>query len=109
MSYRRGVFVFFLLLFWLAIRIPVRVLADEWQPISPDELKMTSVPEAPGAPAVILYREVDRKDLGRANTEYNYLRIKVLTEEGRKYANVEIPLQPSEHGHKQRPRPNDSS
>ena len=91
MSYRRGVIVFFLLLFWLAIRIPVRVLADEWQPISPDELKMTSVPEAPGAPAVILYREVDRKDLGRANTEYNYLRIKVLTEEGRKYANVEIP------------------
>jgi hypothetical protein len=39
--------------------------ADEWQPISPDELKMTSVPEAPGAPAVILYRQVDRDDSAR--------------------------------------------
>jgi len=63
---------------------------DEWQPITQEELKMTSVPEAPGAPAVYLYRQVDRKDLGRSNTEYNYLRIKILTEEGRKYGNVEI-------------------
>ena len=71
---------------------PQHAAADEWQPISPEELKMTSLPEAPGAPAVILYREVDRKDLGRANTEYNYVRIKILTEEGVKYANVEIPF-----------------
>ena len=28
--------------------------ADEWKPISPEELKMTSAAEAPGAPAVIL-------------------------------------------------------
>jgi transglutaminase-like putative cysteine protease len=75
---------------------PQRASADEWQPISPDELKMTSLPEAPGAPAVILYRQVDRKDLGRANTEYNYVRIKILTEEGRKYANVEIPFDRSQ-------------
>src|SRR2546423_9541682 len=39
--------------------------ADEWQPISPEELKMTSVAEAPGAPAVILYRQVDRDDSAR--------------------------------------------
>ena len=65
--------------------------SEGFQPVSPEELKMTGLSEAPGAPAVILYREVDRKDLGRANTEYNYVRIKVLTEEGRKYANVEIP------------------
>jgi hypothetical protein len=44
-----------------------------------------------GAPAIYLYRQVDRKDLGRSNTEYNYVRIKILTEEGRRYANVEIP------------------
>src|ERR1700740_2215815 len=75
---------------------PQRASADEWQPISPDELKMTSLPEAPGAPAVILYRQVDRKDLGRANTEYNYVRIKILTEEGRRYANVEIPFDRSQ-------------
>jgi hypothetical protein len=28
--------------------------------------------------------------MGRGNTEYNYLRIKILSEEGRKYGNVEI-------------------
>ena len=65
--------------------------ADDWQPISPEESKMTSLPEAPGAPAVILYRQVDRDD-GRSAHEFNYVRIKILTEEGRKYANVEIPF-----------------
>jgi len=68
-------------------------MGDEWQPIDPAELKMTSEPLAPGAPAIYLYRQVDRHDTGRANTEYNYLRIKILTEEGRKYANIEIPYQ----------------
>jgi hypothetical protein len=66
------------------------VNADEWQPISPEELKMTSVPEAPGAPAVYLYRQVDRDDV--SNHQYNYFRIKILTDEGRKYATVEIPF-----------------
>jgi len=69
------------------------VKADEWKPISPEELKMTSVPEAPGAPAVILYRQVDRDDSNSQTPhEYNYVRIKILTEEGRKYADVEIPF-----------------
>jgi hypothetical protein len=66
--------------------------ADEWQPITPEELKMTSEPLAPGAAAIYLYRQVDRNDSGRAATEYNYLRIKILTEEGRKYANIEVPF-----------------
>lgn len=66
-------------------------VADEWQPISPEELQMTSVPEAPGAPAVILYRQVDRDDSTRDGRQYNYVRIKILTEEGRKYGDVEIP------------------
>jgi hypothetical protein len=65
--------------------------SDGFQPVTPEELKMTGEALAPGAPAIILYRQVDRKDLGRGNTEYNYVRIKVLTEEGRKYANIEIP------------------
>ena len=69
---------------------------DEWLPITTEELKMTSEPKAPGAPAVFLYREVNRNDLGvqraRGATEYNYVRIKILSEEGRKYANVEIPF-----------------
>jgi hypothetical protein len=66
--------------------------ADERQPISQEELKMTSVPEAPGAAAVYLYRQVDRNDSSRAASEYNYVRIKVLTEEGRNQANVGIGL-----------------
>ena len=65
---------------------------DDWLPIDPIELKMTSEPLAPGAPAVYLYRQVDRDDGGHATSERNYARIKILTEEGRKYANVEIPF-----------------
>jgi hypothetical protein len=90
MQYRRlFLFVCVWCVYFLA-RVPVAVNADEWQPISPAELQMTSVPEAPGAPAVYLYRQVDRDDIN--NHEYNYSRIKILTEEGRKYANVEIPF-----------------
>jgi len=70
-----------------------QVSGDEWQPISPEELKMTSEPLAPGAPAIYLYRQVDRNDSGRAASEYNYVRIKILTEEGRNNANVEIPFE----------------
>jgi hypothetical protein len=63
-----------------------------FQPVSQEELKMTSEPLAPGAPAIILYRQVDRNDNGRTSHEDNYVRIKILTEEGRKYANVELPF-----------------
>jgi hypothetical protein len=63
-----------------------------FQPISPEELKMTSEPLAPGASAIILYHQVDRDDNGLTSHEDDYVRIKILTEEGRKYANVEIPF-----------------
>ena len=63
-----------------------------FQPVSPDELKMTSEPLAPGAPAIILYRQVDRDDNIHTPHEDNYFRIKILTEEGRKHADVEIPF-----------------
>jgi hypothetical protein len=70
-----------------------RSSADEWLPISPEELKMTGVPEAPGAPAVILYRQVDRDDSNiHTPHETNYIRIKIFTEEGRKFADAEIPF-----------------
>lgn len=77
----------------------------DFQPVNPAELKMTSEAQAPGAPAIILYREVDRDDYGRnahggyyivggetGRFEQNYRRIKILTEEGRKYADIEIPM-----------------
>ena len=66
--------------------------ANSFQPISPEELKMTSEPLAPGAAAIILYRQVDRDDNGYTTHEDDYFRIKILTEEGRKYADVEIPF-----------------
>ncbi len=62
----------------------------EWLPVTPEELQLTAVPQAPGAPAVILYRQLDRSDYG--GFEDNYVRIKILTEDGRKYGDVEIPF-----------------
>src|SRR5208282_486996 len=62
-----------------------------FRPVNPEELKMTSEPEAPGAPAVILYREVYRDDYGQPPHQDDYFRIKILTEEGRKYGDIEIP------------------
>lgn len=65
------------------------IRAEDWAPILPEELKMTSEPHAPGAPAIMLYRQVDRDD--NESIEDHYARIKILTEEGRKFADVEIP------------------
>jgi len=69
---------------------PARVSGDDWLPITPEELKMTGEPLAPGAPAVYLFRQVDRDDNEARETVYE--RIKIFTEEGRKYADVEIPF-----------------
>jgi Domain of Unknown Function with PDB structure (DUF3857) len=87
------ILLFFAVLLFILSFPKSKLAADEWQPIDPADLNMTSEPKAPGAPAIYLYRQVDRKEAGRMNhTEYNYVRIKILTEEGRKYANVEIPF-----------------
>jgi hypothetical protein len=63
--------------------------AEEWQPIDPADLAMKSEPLAPAAPAIYLYREIISDNA--AGYTYFYYRIKVLTEEGRKWGNVEIP------------------
>ena len=59
---------------------------------SPRRIEDDLEPQAPGAPAIILFRQVDRDDRGLTAHENVYLRIKILTEEGRKYADVEIPF-----------------
>jgi Domain of Unknown Function with PDB structure (DUF3857) len=84
---------------WLCLLVFPRQteFADDWLPIDPAELKMTSEPQAPGAPAIFLYRQVDRRDLLRGAAEYNYVRIKILTEEGRDHANIIIPVQDKVH------------
>lgn len=84
-------FVSFFFVF-LATLIPNSVWAVGFQPVSPDELKMTSEPKAPGAPAIILFRVVDRDDRGQTAHEDVYFRIKIFTEEGRKYADIEVPF-----------------
>ncbi len=71
---------------------PESARAVGFQPVSPEELKMTSEPKAPGASAIILYRQVDRDDSSRNPREDNYVRIKILKEEGRSHANIEIPF-----------------
>jgi uncharacterized protein DUF3857 len=75
-----------------AILFSTPLWAVNFQPVSPDELKMTSEPKAPGAPAIILFHQVDRDDRGQTAHEDVYFRIKILTEEGRKYADIEIPF-----------------
>jgi hypothetical protein len=87
--WRAGLFVAVLTV-GAALECAWEVSGDEWMPISPEELKMASEPKAPGAPAIILYRQIDRDDSN--SREYNYIREKIFTEEGRKYADVEIPF-----------------
>jgi hypothetical protein len=71
---------------------PALVRAQFQEP-TPDELKMTSDPKAPGAAAVYLYREEEVDD---KNHYYSYYeRIKVLTEKGKELATITIPY---EHG-----------
>jgi hypothetical protein len=60
----------------------------EWLPIDPADLAMKDEPLAPGAPAIYLYREALDDD-DQAHEDF-YFRIKVLTEEGKKYGNVEL-------------------
>jgi hypothetical protein len=64
--------------------------------VSRDELKMTSEPQAAGASAIILFRQVDRDDSAAMSQEENYVRIKILKEEGRKHADIEIPFDSDE-------------
>ncbi len=63
--------------------------AVDWQTVNPAELQMKDLPEQPGVPAFILYHEEIDND--QQHYESVYMRIKVLTEAGRKYADIQIP------------------
>ncbi|HET6841677.1 MAG TPA: DUF3857 domain-containing protein [Candidatus Angelobacter sp.] len=60
---------------------------DDWQPVTQEDLKLTSA-DVHGANAIILYREEVSDDNRRSRTEY--IRTKILTEKGKDYANVEL-------------------
>jgi len=70
--------------------VSMQASAQDFPAVSPDELKLAAEPQAAGAPAIVLQRRVDRDD--EQSVENVYFRIKILTEEGRKYADVEIPF-----------------
>src|SRR6266849_1051543 len=62
---------------------------DAWQPVPKDDLALKDNPANPGSAAMILERQVYTDDEKRVQTEW--VRIKVFTEAGRAYADVEIP------------------
>jgi hypothetical protein len=70
----------------LAAMVPAR--AEDWLPITSEELQMTDVAAAPKASAIYLYRQVDRDDF--SHWERVYVRIKILTDQGRAQGNVAI-------------------
>ena len=64
-------------------------LHAQFTPPTPEELSMTEQPQVPGAAAVYLFREETTDD---HNHVFNiYVRLKVLTEKGKDYADVELP------------------
>jgi len=76
----------------LTIMLPAIPLhaADVFVKPTKEELAMTSLPGYPGAAAVVLFKEeITRDDM---HVVQHYDRIKILTEEGKNYANVELPF-----------------
>ena len=64
-----------------------RALGD-WPPIIPEELALKDNPAQPGALAMVLYRE-EILNAAKSLDSY-YYRVKVFSESGRKYGDVEI-------------------
>ena len=63
--------------------------ADAWPAVTKEDLALTENPADPGSAAMILDRQVFTDDEKRLQTEF--FRIKVFTEAGRSYADIEIP------------------
>lgn len=82
-SFLRGAVVLFV------AALPIVLRAAEFQQPTPEELKMTSDPAAPGAAAVYLYyEEIDNDPLHYQSV---YARIKVLTDKGKELSTVNLP------------------
>jgi hypothetical protein len=60
---------------------------EPWLPLNGEELALKDNPKHPGADAMILYREFEQNDKARYIKEY--IRIKVFTEQGERYAGIE--------------------
>jgi hypothetical protein len=80
-----------LLLLAAAFLTPSAAHSADWQQPTPEELSMTSQADAPNASAVYLFREETTDD--KLHMHSIYVRLKVLTEDGKRYADVEIPYE----------------
>ncbi len=61
----------------------------QFQPVHPDELKMTADPKFPGADAE--YLDYEESDSAQQHSQSYYARIKVFTEKGKEAATVQLP------------------
>jgi len=66
------------------------ILAQDWDPMPPDELSLQRAPRGLRLNAMLLYRSVAIDDQKRTTEEH--LRVKILKEEGRDQADIEIPF-----------------
>ena len=85
--------VVFAAILWVEKPLSVSAGGD-WLPINPADLAMKDNPASPGADAMILYHEsiVSLKEVyTRGDSDEEYERIKIFTDAGKDYANVEIP------------------
>jgi hypothetical protein len=79
----------FPLLLALLVLCPLVAFAgDDFRAPLPEELSMKDVPWSPGAPAVLLDWSVRHDD--EASRAIEVVRIKILTEEGKKYGDIEL-------------------
>jgi hypothetical protein len=77
----------------LAVFIPpAQAQKEDWQPITQHDIEMKQVPGNPGADAVQLYYADFIND--QDQTEFFYVRIKVLNEKGKSHADVELVVPP---------------
>jgi Domain of Unknown Function with PDB structure (DUF3857) len=65
-----------------------RARADSWVKPTQEELQMTAEPEAPGAVAIFLLRDERADD--KVHMHSTYVRLKILSEKGKQYADQEI-------------------
>lgn len=72
----------------LLVLTTASALADTWIKPTPEELQMTAEPAAPGAAAIYLLRDERADD--KLHVHITYVRLKVLTEKGKEYADQEI-------------------
>lgn len=85
----RGPRAFLAVLTFVLLALPSSLRAlEDWLPVTRDDQKITAESEK-GVSAVILYHEETSDD--KTRHRHVYKRVKVLTEKGKAYADVEIP------------------